>query len=387
LEAIRLELERTLGQVTNWVPGTDETQELQDGDSIHITFQPELVLITGSSDHTAKIMSFHGEATETIVLPDSVHKVAFSPDRNHFAISYGSRFHRDRYKLFSDSDKRCRTFLFPPLDCAHIFTFSPDGKWMVNPINESFQNSERLLRIFSVDNQETPALVLRGQALEFSPDNKRIAFVSMSQEVHIIEDMGGKTLRKIQPPENTAKNEKSPLKTWGVRGMSFSYDGKLLAINYLTEIQITNIQSGELVKKIEIPGKNKFYEVLFSPSGNYLVTLDTFYGLRFWKASDSISDFPEKTIDENDIENLYDSMQIAFDPTGQYLAIPRDEDVCIVDTFPSASLASGDHVAWKISYFYGIHRSFIMDLAFGYRNAWTRAILSIEKHVQQQDNQ
>jgi len=329
-------------------------------------------------------MSFHGEATETIVLPDTVHKVAFSPDRNHFAISYGSRLQSDRCKLFSDSDKRCRTFLFPPLDYARIFNFSADGKWMVNPINESFQNPERLLRIFSVDNQENPALVLRGQALEFSPDNKRIAFVSISQEVHIIEDMGGKILRKIQPPENTAKNVKSPYKNEGVFGMSFSCDGKLLAINHFAEIQITNIESGELVKKIEIPEGNYFHDVLFSPSGNYLVTLDTFYGLRFWKSSDSISDFPEKTIDENDIKNLYDSMQIAFDPTGQYLAIAIFEDVCIVDTFPSVS---GDHVAWKISYFYGIHGSFIIDLAFGYRNAWTRAILSIEKHVQQQDNQ
>ena len=39
------------------------------------------------------------------------------------------------------------------------------------------------------------------------------------------------------------------------------------------------------------------------------------------------------------------------------------------------------------TYFHNIHKDDITDVEFGYRNAWARAILSIEKHVEQQDNE
>lgn len=375
LETIRPKLEFTLGKVTSWVPGTDETQSLQDQDLIRVIFQPELVLITGSHDCPAKITSFHGQDTETITLPGPVSRVAFSSDRSHFAISY-----IDGCKLFSDSHKRCRTFSSPPLEFECI-TFSPDGKWMFNEMFDDFtvNQSKIFFSIHSIDDEEKP-LVLRGSLLMFSPDNERIVFVSTEHIVHIIEDMGGKILKKIRPPARS----KAPYDSLPVTGASFSHDGKLLAINYDAKIQIIDIESGKLVKTIEASEQldvtdndeiefGLVLEMLFSPNGKYLVTLNAFHGLVFWKVSDWTF---EKFFDEKDITNLFQNLAIAFDPTGQYLAISINVDVCIVDTD-----------AWKISYFHKIHEKTITDVAFGYRNVWTLAILSSEKHVKQQEHE
>ena len=196
--------------------------------------------------------------------------VAFSPDGRLMA----SANFDGTVKLWTLDGKLLHTFNGHSREVREV-TFSPDGRLIASA---SFDGTVKvwtldgkLLRTFNGHNNAVLGLA-------FSPDGQTIASASLDGTVKLWKLDGESALQEGIPPQATGEPRRGTLQMTlkghedGVRGVSFSPDGKIIAsASGDGSIKLWRSQDGTLLNTLR-GHKSAVWKVKFSPDGEIIVS-------------------------------------------------------------------------------------------------------------------
>ena len=135
--------------------------------------------------------------------------------------------------------------------------------------------------------------------MAFSPDGKRIVISSWNGSVMVWDLSSGKEVLRKHPGS-------------GVRGVTFSPDGKSIACAGFGEVTIWDAQSGKTMLALEEQDMNDGACAAFSPDGKRIAT-GGYKRVTIWDTSSG-----QKTLTLEEHNNRVHS--VAFSPDGDWLA-------------------------------------------------------------------
>ncbi len=158
----------------------------------------------------------------------------------------------------------------------------------------------------------------------FSPNGELIAFYSDRSdftEIYLMNSGDGKVVRSLVKGERSGDLES--LHSF-VSGLSWSYDGKLIAFAAKSggkdALMIYNVEKGKIVKKIS-PGFGSIYNPAFTPDGNVIMT----------GVTDGKSDLYHVDVASKSVRKLtdddWDDKDAAVNHDGTFLAFASDRPV------------------------------------------------------------
>jgi len=201
--------------------------------------------------------------------PNSAYAVAYSPNGRVLAVAGLIR----QFVEIWDVPGRKRITTLQPKE-GNFVAFSPHGDLLATDAGKQI----RLWRTGTWDLVDQLTLPGDVKDLKFSPDGRRLACMSYSNEVILWEVEQWDIVCRIRGIR--------PLSYWGA--LDFSPDGKALAIgDYTHRLQVVNLASGNTDVDITEAHSEGITSVAWSPNGSIIASGSGFSGgpIRLWDAA------------------------------------------------------------------------------------------------------
>ena len=259
---IQAEVITTLGQAVYWVTERNRLTGHQDIVRSGVFSPDGEMILTASSDKTAKLWNRAGSLIQTLEgHSDFVYDASFSPDSQTIATASNDQ----TVKLWNREGRLIRT-LAGHTDFVIRVIFSPDGKIIASASND------KTVKLWDADGALITTLAGHGgkvKSVSFSPDSQVLATASLDQTVKLW-SRSGELLRTLSG------------QTDGVLSVSFSSDGQVLATAGLDKtIRLWDWRQGSIHRTLT--GHNdRVTSVSFSPDGQRLATASADSTIRLW---------------------------------------------------------------------------------------------------------
>lgn len=261
---------------------------------------------------------------------DDVHRIAYSPEGNIFAASYG----RGEVRLFDTKTWTVLHELNHP-DAAFRPTFSPDSKILVTGTAELAKGGLRNSKtwFWNVETGENIYVYEDGNvkepiaAVAFSTDGKMMAWGNSDGRIRLVNVEDVKNLKITNEQLGIRKRRE-------ISSMSFSPDGLLLAVGSqsATRFTVFEVNTGNEVFSFDFKDSGILfvYNVRFSPDGKTLAVAGKFGKAQSWEYTVRLfnTDKWEMTAD---MRNHDGTVGLDFTPNGDSLVAVSPRKVDVID--------------------------------------------------------